>query len=118
MSGKLTEQEKRIRKLLLYIVREGSEELVEELRAVLLRYPNKNLMKALIAILEYGAPHNDFVCIEHTRFMAKTRKTFNVIRPILERLFETNWYRFTPGIPPKLCVLREVLECLKRVLKT
>ena len=96
---------------------EGEVAAVEFARMLVATHPDAHILRALPVLLSIGLESEEYYCVDQTKFMMKTKKTFHSIKPLLERVFRPEWFKFTSGIPPKLCVRKDILEAIRTIFE-
>ena len=96
---------------------EGEVAAVEFARALLATHPDAHALRVLPVMLSVGEEKEGYICCDQTKFMMRTKKTFMAIKPLLERTFKSDWYMLSSGIPPKLCIRKDILEAIRKVFE-
>ncbi len=118
LENTVNEKEKQLSEAKEIIVRYEKEvAAVEFARALIATHPDAHILRALPVMLSIGVESEGFVCADQTKFMAQTKKTFHAIGPLLSRVFKPEWYKFIHGIPPRLCVRKDILESIRIIFE-
>lgn len=90
---------------------------VEFARSLVATHPDAHILRALPVMLSIGVESEGYICADQTKFMMHTKKTFHAIKPLLERVFKPEWFKFLSGIPPRLCVRKDILESIRIIFE-